>query len=302
MSDTLPQALHVSGNSITRSIESEESIFNDPRGILYMWEEPKQWAKYVIGCDPTVGITGWRRDLANDSDRKIDNGAIEVFRVDALKVPLFKDGQPDIDPITKTQRFYYRDLQVAEFFAPCDAVEIARVCNLLGRIYAGIEEDQCELIFESYPGPGMLTLQELLRLGYANLWHWEYFADQVAEQTSRIGWRSSYESQKVLRYRSRRHLMNRHVKILSPWLLAEYANAVIDIEKMRARASYGYHDDLMMAANLCFWAAHRWSYDVERTDEPVTEKPFIEAQQYAPVLGEYKSARDAWVDAVDSWG
>src|ERR1700733_1083049 len=295
-------AYHVSGNAVTPSSESEESVADDERGILFMWEEPKPQAKYIISIDPTVGVTSWHRSSRIDGDHKIDNGAIEIFRVDALRMPLFlPKKQPDIDPYTKQQRFIYRDLQVAEYAAPVDAVEIARVANVLGRIYAGDEQDQCELIFESYPGPGMLTLQELLRLGYSNLWHWEYFADNVAEQTNRIGWRSSHESQKVLWYRARRHLMERRVKVMSPWLLNEYANAVIDIEKMRARASYGLHDDRIQAASMAFWAAHRWAYDVERTEEIVTEKPIVDFQQMAPTLGDHRSYKDVWADAIDSW-
>src|ERR1041385_4808833 len=82
----IQRAYHVSGNSVTPTSESEESIFHDPRGILFIWEEPKQHAKYIMGCDPTVGITGWGRSSRIPSDRRTDNGAIEIFRVDALKM------------------------------------------------------------------------------------------------------------------------------------------------------------------------------------------------------------------------
>lgn len=297
----MQQAFHVAGSSLCRAIESDESIAADPRGIVHIWQEPVQHARYIIGLDPSVGITGWRRDLATDGDHKTDNSAIEVFRVDALKVPVLKDGKPDIDPISKAPRFYYRDVQVAEFFAPCDAVEIARVANIIGRIYAGDQDDQALLIHESYPGPGVLTTQELLRLGYANLWYWEHIADSIAEPTQSIGWHSNINTQKILWYRSRRHLLERRAKIHSQWLLAEYANAVIDIEKMRARAAYGFHDDLIQAANMAFWAGHSWTYDPERTWEPVTSAPIVDPQRSAPVLGEYRSAREMWADAVDSW-
>ncbi len=299
----MQQAFHVSGNSLTASSESEESLSADPRGVVWMWEEPIRSAKYLASFDPSVGITGWNRGLRTDGDHKTDNGALVIFRIDAIRLPLFKRaGEPDIDTLTKAQRFIMRDLQVAEYAAPVDAVEIARVANMMGRIYAGDEDDQCELIFESYPGPGMLSLQELLRLGYGNLWQWEKIADNVAEQTSHIGWYSGRETQKILWYRSRRHLMERRALIRSPWLVAEYANAVIDVDKMRARAAYGFHDDRLQAANMAFWAGHRWTYNPDRTDEPVTDKPLVEWQNQAPVLGEYQSYKDAWSNAIDSWG
>lgn len=295
-------AYHFSGSALVPAQDSESELSDDPRGIVWMFEEPKPHAKYIMGCDPTVGITGWRRDLRTDGDHKTDNAAIEIFRVDGIEVQsLDENGKPVIDPITKLPKTYYRDVQVAEYAAPIDAVEVARLCNFLGRIYCGGEEDQCLLIYESYPGPGMLTTQELLRLGYGNLWHWEFFADSVAEETNRIGWRSSHESQKVLWYRARRHLMESRAKIYSRWLHEEYCSAVIDVEKMRARAAYGSHDDRIQAASMCFWAGHGWSYNVERTTEPVTSTPVVDWQTYAPVLGEHRTYREAWSEAVEGW-
>lgn len=291
----------VSGSNLLPAAESDEAIDLDPRGYVLMWEEPQPWARYIMSCDPSVGITGWNRGTRTDGDHKTDNGVIEIFRIDAFKRPIFKDGKPDIDPITKAQRFYYQDLQVCEFAAPCDAVEIARVANVLGRVYAGADEDQCEFIFESQPGPGILTLQELLRLGYGNLWQWETIAGDVAEQTTQIGWRSWRESQRLLWFRARRHLMEDHAYINSKWLVEEYSNAVIDVEKMRAKAAYGSHDDRIQAASMAFWAGHKWTYDPERTYEPVTEKPISDWQLTAPVLGDTRSVRDQWVDIVEGW-
>ena len=302
---TFPQALFVSGSSI-QPYESEpwSEIQNDPRGLLLMWHSPKPKAKYIMGLDPTEGITGWSRATRTQGDHKTDNAAIEIFEVDAVKEPVYKDVEgkkvPDIDPITKRQRFLYRDLQVAEFAAPCDAVEIARVANVLGRIYAGDEEDQCELIWEAWPGPGILTTQELLRLGYGATWMWEYI-DSVAEETNRMGWRSTRESQKLLWYRSRRHLMNRQAVIRSRFLLDEYANAEIDTDKMRARAAYGYHDDRFQAANMCFWAGHKWCYQADRTDEEVTSAPVTDYQRMAPDFDSFESYGDWKVRATADW-
>lgn len=300
-----PQTLFVSESSISEFTEEPwEEIKKDPRGILLMWEPPRPGAKYIMALDPTQGITGWSRATRTDGDHKTDNGAIEIFHVDGARELCWKieNGQKvaDMDLSTGRQRIRYRDVQVAEFAAPCDAVEIARVANVLGRIYAGAEEDQCELIHEAWPGPGILTTQELLRLGYANLWMWEYI-DSAVEESNRIGWRSTRESQKLLWFRARRHLMNSSAVIRSEFLLGEYSNAEIDVDKMRARAAYGYHDDRFMAANLAFWAGHKWSYEVERTDEQVTTKPVIDYQQFAPTLGDSLSWEDWRSQATEDW-
>lgn len=254
MSIILPAALHV-GHSSIREFDEEpwSEIEKDPRGVMLMWEPPQKNAKYILGCDASEGITGWSRATRTDDDFKTDNGVVEVFKIDGIRELVWDEKAeaeedrkqpgkrtariPLIDKHTRQQGVHYRDLQVAEFAAPCDAVEIARVANVIGRLYRGDEEDEAELIWEAYPGCGMLTTQELLRLGYSNLWHWEYITEQ-AEETNRLGWRSGRESMKVLWYRSRRHLMQRNVVIRSKWLLDELAGAEIDMAKMRARACF----------------------------------------------------------------
>lgn len=301
MPTELQKSFHVSGNSLIATRESDESVDADPRGMVLMWEEPRPGAKYIMAVDPSEGITGWTRSSRQDGDRKTDNAAIEIFRPDAIKLPLFKDGRPLIDKNTGVQQFVMRDLQVAEFAAPIDAVEVGRVANIMGRMYAGAEDDQCECIIESYPGPGPLTVQEMIRCGYGNFWMWEYFADGVASETNSIGWHSNYRTTRLLWTRSRRHMMERKAKILSKWLVEEYANAVVDMEKMTAKACYGKHDDRFRAANMCFWAGHDWALDMERTSEQVTEQPVSDWQHAAPVMGEHRSYKDAWAEAVENW-
>src|SRR5262245_12713784 len=89
----------------------------DPRGLVHIYEPPRPTATYVLGVDPTVGITGWNRHLRTQSDEKVDNACVQVIRV----------GTPDT--------------QVAEYAAPIDAYELATVVNFLGRMYAGANED-----------------------------------------------------------------------------------------------------------------------------------------------------------------
>jgi hypothetical protein len=301
-----PETLYVGGSNIEPyTAESWEEIEHDPRGLLLMWEPPNKRTKYVMSVDSSEGITGWSRGSRTENDTKVDNGVVEIFIPNGAVEKLYKiecgEKVADIDPVTKQHRTLLKDVQVAEWAGPVDAVEIARIANVLGRIYAGDADDQCELIWESWPGCGMLTTQELLRLGYANLWHWEYI-DSVAEETNRLGWRSSFEAQKLLWYRARRHLMSRQVVIRSRFLLEEYSNAEVDMVKMRARAAHGFHDDRFQAANQAFWACHKWTYDVERTDEPVTTAPVVDFQRMAPGLDdEILTFADWKAKATEDW-
>lgn len=305
-SDKFPSALYVGGSSIQRySAEPWSEIERDPRGLLFLWEPPKRGAKYIVSLDAAEGLTGWTRASGVEVDKKRDNGVVTVWRVDGIKTLLFKieDGfqSPDIDPRTNKQKFLYKDVQVAEYAGPCDAVDIAGIADILGRIFAGDEEDQAELILESWPGCGMLSMQELLRRGYANLWHWEYFADGPAQETSYIGWRSTARSQQILWSRARRHIISPGIVVRSKFLLSEMASAELDYEKMRARAAAGKHDDRLQTATMAFWAAHRWTYDVERTEEKVSEIVVDDYQRMAPTLDKYQSFSDWKAAATADW-
>ena len=296
------------GNSVIRAYEEEsaEEIARDPRGLLLLWEPPRPNCRYVLSGDSAEGIVGWNRGARRDNDSKTDNSALLVFRPNGAKELLWKevDGRkiPDIDPDTKKQRVRWKDVQVAEWAGPCDPVEAARIAYILGQLYRGTDEDQCKLIWESWPGCGMLMTQELIRLGYANLFVWQ-FITEIAQDTNRLGWLSTRDSVKILWQRSRRHLMLKQVVIRSQWLLAEYTNAEIDMERMRAKAASGFHDDRFVSANLNFWAGHEWTHKIESEHEEVRTAPAPkDMQSYAPVLGEDNPSFRAWKeDAVASW-
>ena len=79
--------------------------------------------------------------------------------------------------------------------------------------------------------------------------------------------------------------MQENVIVRSKWLREEYANAEIDMNKMRAAASYGNHDDLFMASNLALWAGNKWTYELEENRQEMTESPGpVDYQRFAPGL------------------
>ena len=141
----------------------------DPRGMVLMFEPPSIKETYVLGCDPTVGRVGWNRILRTRDDLRTDNGAIEVIKVG-------RNGKPDI--------------QVCEYAAPIDPEDLADVCNMLGRLYAGSDESgQCLCIIEVYPGPGLLTQRKMLNaLGYYNMFIWKYLDSMSVKLTTSLGW------------------------------------------------------------------------------------------------------------------
>ena len=227
----------------------------DPRGIVWIWEEPHPGSVYCVGVDPSVGITSWDRTLRTQDDSKTDNGAIELIRV----------GRD-------------RDYQVAEYAAPIDPEDLADVANALGRLYGGTDEEgQALCIIEVYPGPGLLTQRRLMnQFGYLNQFVWKYIDAAVPRPTGSYGWVASSKSVPLLWARTARHILKGGLRIRSPWLVEEMADAEIDPQKMWAKAIRGRHDDRLRAMMLAVWAAHEWSLDIE------SEKTEVNTNASAP--------------------
>jgi hypothetical protein len=246
----------------------------DPRGIVWMWEPPDPRRRYVLGCDPSVGRTGWNRYDRCREDAKTDNGAIEVIRVGANGI---------------------RDVQVAEFAAPIDAFDLAYVINTLGRLYAGEEEDQCKTIIEVSPGPGAGTLQQCLELGYTNHFRWEYYGDSPATPTKALGWHASNRTNRDLWVKASRHLVLDNVIVNSPWLTEEFADCRMNLDKNYGE-NPGGHDDRVRAFNLALWIANSWSMNIERTQEIVATTPEVDWQTSDM---QYDEIRADWAETLD---
>lgn len=225
----------------------------DPRGVLYIYEEPRPTATYVIALDPTVGKTGWNRWSRTDDDLSIDNAAIEIIR---------RGRGPDLP-----------DVQVAEFAAPVDAIELAPIANALGRLYAGSNEDGQAYMIGDVVGPGAVTLRELIdRFGYTNHFLWRYYAGGTSSTMPRkqtLWWQSSRSANKDLWMRGLHHIHKGGVRIHSPYLVEEMSDCMADSFTLIGEARYGRHDDRIKCLLYGIWALHDWALgeeSVERVD------------------------------------
>ncbi len=230
----------------------------DPRGVVWMWEPPSRACTYVLGCDVAFGRTGWNRYDRTREDAKTDNGAIEIIRIG-------KGNYGTGHPMEGKPR---PDVQVCEYAAPVDPTELGDIANILGRMYAGTEDDQCKCIIEVYPGPGAMTLQRMLDLGYLNHFKWEYYADGPASPTKSMGWHASQKTNRDLWIKASRHINLRQAVVNSPWLAEEYADCRMNPDKQWAENPNG-HDDRVRAFNLAIWQANGFSVNIERTVETV---------------------------------
>lgn len=246
-----PLEFRVSGQKIVQA-EAHDLADGDPRGIVWLYESPKPNARYVIGVDATNGRTGWNRYARTDNDQSIDNGAIEVIRLGR--------GEPG-------GLNYVPDMQVAEYAAPIDPYDLAKVVNILGRLYSGNADDgQALCIIEVYPGPGgpcQRTLME--KYGYTNLYRWQYLDTGQTSSRSQFdfGWYSTKQSMQHLWTRGLRFLHRKQVMLRSPFLVEELADCQMDTTKNRGAAASGFHDDRVTALLLAIWAGHNYTFHVE---------------------------------------
>lgn len=247
----------------------------DPRGIVWIWEPPINGATYVMGVDPTVGITGWNRYSRVNSDKKTNNGAIEILRV----------GNPTIN---------LPDKQVCEFAAPVDPTDLGFIANVLGRLYKGKEDDQCLCIGE-ITGPGSSTLRAMTERGYLNHWMWQYYGDLIPTESRKVWWSATPTSLKDLWIKCSRHVTRKQVLVKSPWLAEECVDARYDPDRMYAYSPNNFkgHGDRMRAFYLALWGANGWSMELERTQEAVSTQAEVVDPQLTDMSME---------EMYDRWG
>lgn len=250
----------------------------DARGLMKLWEPPKPTARYVIGIDPTGGITGWDRSLRTEDDLTTDNGAIEVIRITG-------HGQPDV--------------QVAEYAAPIDAEDLADPAAFLGRLYAGNSDyGEALTIIEIWPGPGLLTQRRMMqKYQYQNLWRWEKLDSATAVATKSYGWSSNAKTLQLLWSRFSRHLSHGGLTIRSPWLNSELAN-LQNFPGVTFPAPSGEmeHDDRVRAAAMAIWAGHDWSFG-EGQAEPSQVEMGLKRPDWQASDISYEDMLDQWEDA-----
>lgn len=251
------------------------------RGYVWLFESPQPGQTYVIGVDPTFGVSGWAPELSTDEDLQTDNAAISVWRIG-------KDG---------------RDYQVAEYAAPIDVYELAPIINGLGRLYSGNNEmGQAHVILEVYPGPGWPAEQSLIHhYGYINYYRPKFLNTLEPEYTRGIGWQASAKTVRDLAIFTRKHVAANKVVVRSPWLLSEMQDCKLDLEKFTIYADgTGQHDDRVRAAALAWFAAHDFTTQVQIPEASRVEKGKSVNWQQSDMTSE--SLRAAWEDRFEELG
>lgn len=247
----------------------------DPRGLLHIFEEPSLKHEYIIGCDPTMGLSGWNRALRSKDDAKTDNAVVSVWRRGYGRLPT---------------------TQVAEYAAPIDAIDLAGVCNFLGKLYKGsTEEEEALMCIEVYPGTGWMTQRELIsKYGYSHLPPWLVSEGIVQKwQGGKYGWFSTRSTRQDLWSRGVNHLQRKMAVIRSQWLVDEMADCTPDSFLSTAgRARNGLHDDRVVAALLALWFDSEWALSNDPSERTVVDDTSIPDYQRTSISA--AKMYDAW--------
>ncbi len=275
---------HVAGFHLGPMHQAElDDALKDPRGIIWIWEQPDPRYKYVQACDPPGGggIPKWSRLVRTSSDINIDNGAVQVWRREPPRGPCEKchglgwlpteqkNVQLECAICDGRGRLGGRAVQVVDFAAPMDAEEIAVIPYILGRIYRGTSDmDECELIINRI-SVGMLTVRTLQNKGYTNLWQTEAVHDGLTIKTlAQIGFNEHPSTVPILHSRGRLLIIRRDMEPRSKWLVKELGDAVVKTvgtqtenssslktyERFYVPPGSGRHDDRMTTMLLAGWA------------------------------------------------
>lgn len=205
------------------------------RGIIWIFHLPNIKVRYFIGADPANGIPGWHPGLTTEKDLKSDNSALTVWGV-------FKD----------------KIVQAAEFAAPIEPAQFAKVINAVGRFYSGSDpQKMAKVILESHVGPGPEAERALLgKYHYYNFWTAKSVESFDLNSIGKLGWRPSLQSNKDISLNARKVLEASMPVVRSPWLAEELNDAELDPEKWKIHVPEGgdQHDDRLRSAMLAWWA------------------------------------------------
>ena len=261
-------------------------VDRDPRGVIWLWEQPLTNRAYYCGADPSGGIPGWNRAMRQKDDIKTDNGVVEVYRKELSA---------------------RKAVQVAEFAAPVDAEDLAKWIWVLSKLFVGnCEMDECPTIVENN-NTGLLTVRKLVgEYGHTNLYRTRAIDGEVPKFTNSLGWNSSPSTVPILHARSKGVIERGDVEIRSVWLAKELSDAIVqtyaDGERARFHvpAGAGRHDDRMAASFFDWWQLWDWTEAPEEAQSRLPEAQLAGAMQnLAATDCTAEEQQSRWNEAVD---
>lgn len=265
----------------------------DPRGLILLFDRPKNNVLYSIGVDTAGGIVGWDRRFRklDHEERRKDNSVASVWCLDGG-----------------------RAVQVAEVAGPIAPREFTPYVLALGRLFHGVYpvDMGAPLIIEIQPAASGAQVQQQLQYeyGYYNFYQWKTFNGMEVKATNSFGWVSNLSSVRQLWVRGKDFIEAPHLPVRprSRELLREMAACRWDPVRQRGMALEGFHDDRVSAMLFALWQLYDWSTPQVAPPQQLSSsrdqpKRAVEFQQRdLASLDDYNTACDEWMEQMASGG
>lgn len=240
-----PQSYTINDTEIVPVHVTDDEKVN-PLGLVLAWETPKDVKPYdtYAGVDTTRGIESWQPDFTRTGDEDINNATISIIRSSSVI-----------------------DTDVLEFAAPVTYKPLARLFNLLARVWVGrnANDGQVPTIVE-LNGDGMAFQEELISAyDFFNFYQHFDFTGADWKETNKYGWTSTPKSVRYLWSFFKSHITDHHYIPRSRHLVGELRNCTDDeiyvggMTRGTAPKKGGRHDDRVYSRAFAIWYANSWA-------------------------------------------
>jgi hypothetical protein len=194
---------------------------------LFVWHYPKDNEEYALGIDTADGVGK-------------DRTAIEVIR------------KGDIEN---------NDLQAAEWASPfVNSYDLAPFAYAIGTLFSTKidgERRQAKQVIEINRN-GEATQLELRKMGWTHFHVWQRYDNKrmKTNNSNKLGWFTNIWSRTMMMDFLVKMLRDEMVDVNSPWFVDEMSDLEASEDRQALRATYGGHDDRIMAAGMALFSMH----------------------------------------------
>lgn len=207
---------------------------DDGQNKIYLWERPRTGETYGIGLDTSKGVGE-------------DSTCIEVLR----------KGTP-----------WSSAKQVAEFASnSIGAMEAIPFAMALGALFSTSDPQEPAATFLRQPrlaieckGEGDQTQLKMKLLGWSNFHPWQRVDNRMTDRSkfNKIGVYTNQWFRRALLEYFISMVRDRELVISSKWLVREMQNLAVDEITQAVSATYGGHDDRVMALGFALISLYQW--------------------------------------------
>jgi hypothetical protein len=212
----------------------------------------------------------------------------------------------------------FKDKQVADFHGYIGPEDLASVCWLLGHMFTDRETGLPALMVIERNGPGLVTLSEMVKSQYKNLYIFRREGTIDGGMTNAYGWSTNGSSRPLMTKKLVQIINDKEYLVSSPYFIEEMKQFVnygwkrsigVDGFEYFAHAP-GKHDDLLFAGGIAYYASHDYDHlnvaeERRKTYEAEAAKllPKTSNRNYQNTVDwdEDSQSGSSWEDTLANW-